>query len=502
MIDSIAIDNFKSLRRVDLQLGRLNLLIGANASGKSNFLDALRVLQGVGAGFAVDEIFDGKPKSATSEAWDGIRGGGAGARFAGRRDETEDQDARPAQRSDEVKVSASGKLPGEKYPPRWRFSTTLTPRRGCVARERFRYGWNAAGYDTEAADFGSHLRYFSRRPGRPRDLYFDVKRPVIGQFAGRKLYVLQEHADVASGVAALLANVQRVAPDPERLRSYSDSRLVRRMGDHGENFAALIRTICQDREAKDAYLSWLHQLRPEEVDDVGVLSGAVGEPLFMLREGGQQFPAPALSDGALRFAAIAAAFFQPDMPRLMTMEEIENGVHASRLRLLVELLRSQAETRDTQIVATTHSPLVLAWLREEEYETTFLMRARRIDGRIHDPSPDRRAPLHGRRQETADRRSAGGRLAGNGAVSFRALVVPEDPALNGYVLKPLAQSLLAEAGKPHASVKLLTDPRVRGYDEAVRVIRDDLADRCARNMTGRASVNDAAGGGASACRTP
>lgn len=62
-------------------------------------------------------------------------------------------------------------------------------------------------------------------------------------------------------------------------------------------------------------------------------------------------------------------------------------------------------------------------------------------------------------------------------MSFRALVVPEDPALNGYVLKPLAQSLLAEAGKPHASVKLLTDPRVRGYDEAVRVIRDDLADR-------------------------
>ena len=37
-------------------------------------------------------------------------------------------------------------------------------------------------------------------------------------------------------------------------------------------------------------------------------------------------------------------------------------------------------------------------------------------------------------------------------MSFRALVVPEDPALNGYVLKPLAQSLLAEAGKPHASV--------------------------------------------------
>ena len=48
MIDRIVIENFKSLRRVDLSLGRMNLFIGANASGKSNFLDALHVLQGIG----------------------------------------------------------------------------------------------------------------------------------------------------------------------------------------------------------------------------------------------------------------------------------------------------------------------------------------------------------------------------------------------------------------------------------------------------------------------
>ena len=42
MITRIVIENFKSLRKADLALGRVNLLIGANASGKSNFLDALR----------------------------------------------------------------------------------------------------------------------------------------------------------------------------------------------------------------------------------------------------------------------------------------------------------------------------------------------------------------------------------------------------------------------------------------------------------------------------
>ena len=366
MIDRLVVENFKSLRRVDLKLGRFNLLIGANASGKSNFLDALRVLQGIGHGFTVGEILDGKPRSATTEVWDGVRGGSARACFAGGHHETEDQDARPAPNSDEVKVEASGKLAGGGYRS-WRFSTTLTPRLGRVARERFECGF---WYDTEAADPASRFRYYPGEQGRS-DLHFDAARPVIGQFTGGRFSVQREHAEAAGAVAALFANMQHVVPDPERLRGYSDARLAQRMGGHGEDFAALVRAICQDAEAKDAYLSWLRQLRPEEVDDVGVLSGAVGEPLFMLREGGREFPAPVLSDGTLRFAAIAAAFFQPDMPRLMTIEEIENGIHANRLRLLVELLRSQAEVNGTQVFATTHSPAALAWIEEEEYRTTF-----------------------------------------------------------------------------------------------------------------------------------
>ena len=160
MLDRIVVDNFKSLRRVDLRLGRLNLLIGANASGKSNFLDALRVLQGIGNGFTVGEIFDGKPRSATSAVWEGIRGGSAGACFAGERRETEDQDAPPAPGSDEIGVEASGELDGEKHLS-WRFSTTLTPRRGRVAREWFgcNVSFPSERYNTEAADTASHFRY-------------------------------------------------------------------------------------------------------------------------------------------------------------------------------------------------------------------------------------------------------------------------------------------------------------------------------------------------------
>lgn len=214
------------------------------------------------------------------------------------------------------------------------------------------------------------MRYYPNESDPPKDGDFDSSRPVLGQFA--EYAGAEQCARRAKKVAVLLANAQHVDLYPELLQAYSQSLHVRRLGDHGENFAALVQTICQDEKAKSAYLAWLQELRPDEVDDVGTLSGAVGEPLFMLSEKGQTFAAPILSDGTLRFAAIAAAFFQPEMPRVMTIEEIENGIHPSRLRLLVELLVSQSRSGKTQVFATTHSPTTLAWLQKTEYRTTFV----------------------------------------------------------------------------------------------------------------------------------
>ena len=62
-------------------------------------------------------------------------------------------------------------------------------------------------------------------------------------------------------------------------------------------------------------------------------------------------------------------------------------------------------------------------------------------------------------------------------MSTRVLVIPEDPTNNGYILKPLVEMVLAEAGRPSARVNVLTNPRLRGYDHALRAIRGELAVR-------------------------
>ena len=62
-------------------------------------------------------------------------------------------------------------------------------------------------------------------------------------------------------------------------------------------------------------------------------------------------------------------------------------------------------------------------------------------------------------------------------MSFTVLVIPEDPTLNGHILKPLTKAIVADAGRPAARVTVLTNPRLRGYDQAVRAVRDELTER-------------------------
>lgn len=55
MIHTLVVENFKSLVRIDLELGRVNLFIGANGCGKSNLLEAMGILGAAAFGRVDDE---------------------------------------------------------------------------------------------------------------------------------------------------------------------------------------------------------------------------------------------------------------------------------------------------------------------------------------------------------------------------------------------------------------------------------------------------------------
>ena len=78
MLKRIHIKGYKSLRDVEIELPRLAVLFGPNASGKSNFLDALQPLSRLATSRTLREAFAppyrGKPLESFSFGHDGLRG--------------------------------------------------------------------------------------------------------------------------------------------------------------------------------------------------------------------------------------------------------------------------------------------------------------------------------------------------------------------------------------------------------------------------------------------
>ncbi len=74
MIESLRLERFKNFKDATLRLGPLTVLIGANASGKSNIRDAFRFLHGIGRGYSLAEIL-GEKYAGGERIWSGIRGG-------------------------------------------------------------------------------------------------------------------------------------------------------------------------------------------------------------------------------------------------------------------------------------------------------------------------------------------------------------------------------------------------------------------------------------------
>ena len=74
MITSVRLVNFKNFADETLRVGPFTVIVGANASGKSNIRDAFRFLHGIGRGYTLAEIVGGKYGAGGQVEWTEIRG--------------------------------------------------------------------------------------------------------------------------------------------------------------------------------------------------------------------------------------------------------------------------------------------------------------------------------------------------------------------------------------------------------------------------------------------
>lgn len=74
MIKALRLKNFKNFADETLRMGPFTVIVGSNASGKSNLRDAFRVLHGIGRGYTLPDVIGGKYGSGGQVEWEQIRG--------------------------------------------------------------------------------------------------------------------------------------------------------------------------------------------------------------------------------------------------------------------------------------------------------------------------------------------------------------------------------------------------------------------------------------------
>lgn len=358
MITELRLENWKSYEQAELHIDPLSVLVGTNASGKSNALDAFLLLNRLANGAMLTSALKGDGTLAP------VRGGvewaarQPGSVFAigvvCRADDSTDYEYR---------------LEGQIVDNRCDlFGEQLTRIRYRLGRDGLRK--SQAGsiklVRTDPCVEGSPTivaRLYNEKQGTPRQL--SRTHAVLFQLVGQKLR--QEIQDGVTEVISALRDVFILDPIPSHMRSFSP--LSDRLESDAGNIAGVLAALPDDKQREiEAVLTQYASQLPER-DIRRVYAETVGKfnsdaMLYCEEHWLDDGPPPTvdargMSDGTLRFLAILTALLTRPARSLLVIEEVDNGLHPSRARLLLDMLKAVGQQRGVDVLVTTHNPALL-----------------------------------------------------------------------------------------------------------------------------------------------
>lgn len=363
MLTAFKLNNFKSFQdEAVLPLGgALTVLIGANAAGKSNVLEALRLLSWLASGNklgAIQREVNRADKVVRGRVPDLFRRGEL--RFALG---CQVQDA-----AGDSSLSMALELRGDDLH---------------IVAERMDTGTGVPLYDMDqpsqggmATEAGVAYNNFSKGGNKPHIKVTD-QMAVFAQldspasFHANHRKAQQEIPKVCKAYQALLSNVLFLDPVPARMRDFS-FLADKRLGGDGANLSSVLYQLWMAEDtsdektgqpARNELISFIQSLPEQDITGLDFLKGPRGDVMVQLIETfsgtPRRFEAALLSDGTLRVLAIAAAMLSAPEGSLVVIEEIDNGVHPSRARHLLERIQAVAERRNLRVLLSTHNPAML-----------------------------------------------------------------------------------------------------------------------------------------------
>ena len=346
----------------ELELGPLNVLIGTNGCGKSNFIEAIGLLQ-----------------AAPTDLAARIRGGRGVADWIWQGDSEADS-----------AIVQAVVQPGGQQALRYNVEFGERHQRFEIINERLEPKTADQKAPRPYVELGqnAHVALLRRRPGQgvasgvPGQSHGEIPQLSLGVLMG---YSSVEYSiDRSKSVLAQVKDAEHypeltyLAKDLERIRLYREwtfgrNNVVRSLQktdlpnanlaeDHA-NLGLVLNRLSMDYEIRKRIVDALRRLY-EDISDFHVNIEFNTSQLFVQERGGQvTVPATRLSDGTVRYLSLLAILCDPQPPPLVCIEEPELGLHPDILPGLATLLREASER--CQLIVTTHSEVLVDALTPE-----------------------------------------------------------------------------------------------------------------------------------------
>lgn len=341
MITRVQIKNYRSIAEADVGLDRMTVLVGRNGSGKSSFVDAIKLVR--------DAMRVGLENAIIAR-----NGFGSIRRWApGRKRQIEIalHIERPKLRGSYELVLASD---GDGFKIQKERGTLS----GTTAAQSF---FGEEKEDIKENEFERQGEKWITQPMGYSPDQLDgwnleptiLALPVLGTIHFSDLW------------RSLRGNFYTIFPNT--LREPQKPMTEKVLSDHGDNFISVLQHITRNKAQKKEIISVLSRV-VEGVSDLRVQSAGS----FLVAElqhqdlsrkngngeSGPWFDLSQESDGTLRMLGLLAALYQSSVNELLALEEPEIALHPSALAILAEEL--QAASRRRQILVTTQSPDLIA----------------------------------------------------------------------------------------------------------------------------------------------
>ncbi len=257
MLDELRIINFKNFGDATLQLGPFTVIVGANASGKSNIRDAFRFIHGIGRRYTLADIIGGRYGAGGQVEWAQLRGS-----------------AREIVKFGETGFSLTAvlKINALRVCYEMEVHTDNASRAGFrVIREELTRGHytkiftSHPGGDDPVAwqEDENHLLLRMEKTGGQRRygerIAVQPDQPALTQI-GNFQRVSRAHKELARQVIEAFSDIRFLDLIPEFMRKPAFPGQTT-LGDSGENLPTVLQEICSDPKRKSVLTEWIRELQ-------------------------------------------------------------------------------------------------------------------------------------------------------------------------------------------------------------------------------------------------